>query len=218
MNKTSRLLVPASEHHTEIVVVNSRFIAAIAPVFSVEEARDFIAKIRAAHPNATHNVPAFIIGHGASVIEHCSDDGEPQGTAGRPALAVLKSSGLGDAAVVVTRYFGGTKLGTGGLVRAYTDAVKSVLVGLPLAEKIPTHTVRLALPYPLFERVRILIAEHGGQILDENFAVDVTLTLQFAAKNLTGFQGALREASKGALQVEIIETHPATIFPVGDGL
>ena len=214
MNKTDRLLIPASEQHTEIVVVNSRFIAAIAPVFSVEEARDFIAKIRAAHPNATHNVPVFIIGHGASVIEHCSDDGEPQGTAGRPALAVLKGSGLGDAAVVVTRYFGGTKLGTGGLVRAYTDAVKSVLAGLPLAEKIKTHTVRLVLPYPLFERIRILIAEHGGQILNENFAGDVTLTLQFAAKNLPSFQGALREASKGALQAEITETNPAAIFPV----
>ena len=123
MNKTDRLLIPASEHHTEIVVVNSRFITTIAPVFSVEEARDFIAKIRALNPNATHNVPAFIVGHGVSVIEHCSDDGEPQGTAGRPALAVLKGSGLGDAAVVVTRYFGGTKLGSGGLVRAYTDAV-----------------------------------------------------------------------------------------------
>ena len=216
MNKTDRLLIPASERHTEIVVVNSRFIAAIAPVFSVEEAREFIAKIRAVHSTATHNVPAFIIGHGASITEHCSDDGEPQGTAGRPALAVLKGSGLGDAAVVVTRYFGGTKLGSGGLVRAYTGAVKSVLVGLPLAEKIPTHTVRLALPYPLFERVRILIAEHRGRILDENFAADVTLTLQFAAKNLPGFQGALRRASKGTLQAEITETNPAAIFPVND--
>lgn len=214
MNKTDRLLIPASEHHTEIVVVNSRFITTIAPVFSIEEARDFIAKIRAVHPNATHNVPAFIIGHGVSVIEHCSDDGEPQGTAGRPALAVLKGSGLGDAAVVVTRYFGGTKLGSGGLVRAYTDAVKSVLVGLPLAEKVQTHTVRLVSPYPLYERICILIAEHGGQTLNENFAGDVTLTLQFAAKNLSGFQNALREISKGTLQAEITDTNPAAIFPV----
>ena len=218
MNKIGRLFIPASEHHTEIVVANSRFITTITPVFSVEEARDFIAKIRAVHPNATHNVPAFIVGHGASTTEHCSDDGEPQGTAGRPALAVLKGSGLGDAAVVVTRYFGGTKLGTGGLVRAYTDAVKSVLDGLLLAEKIPTHTVRLTLPYPLFERIRILIAEHGGQILDEIFAEVVTLTLQFAAKNLPGFQTTLREISKGALQAEIIGTDPAAIFPVSDEL
>jgi uncharacterized YigZ family protein len=218
MNKTERLLIPARERHTEIVVVNSRFIASIAPAFSVEAARDFIARIRTVHPDATHHVPAFIIGHGASITEHCSDDGEPQGTAGRPALAVLKGSGLGDAVVVVTRYFGGTKLGTGGLVRAYTDAVKSVLEGLPLAEKVPTQTVMLVLPYPLFERVRMLIAEHAGQILDENFAEDITLTLQFTIKSLPGFQDALREVSKGSLQVNVIGSNPAAIFPVSETL
>ena len=86
--------------------------------------------------------------------------------------------------------------------------------GLSLAEKIQTHTVRLVSPYPLFERIRILIAEHGGQTLNENFAGDVTLTLQFAAKSLPGFQDALREISKGTLQAEITDTNPAAIFPV----
>ena len=99
-------------------------------------------------------MPAFLIGFGNSVTAHCNDDGEPSGTAGRPILAVLQGSGLGDIAVVVTRYFGGTKLGTGGLVRAYSDATKAVLAILPRAEKVPTTQCMLALPYNLLERVR----------------------------------------------------------------
>jgi uncharacterized YigZ family protein len=212
--KNARALLPSAERHTEIVVVNSRFIASIAPVFSVEAAREYIAKIRDAHPEANHHVPAFIIGHGASTTEHCSDDGEPQGTAGRPALAVLKGSGLGDVVVVVTRYFGGTKLGTGGLVRAYTDAVKAVLDGLPLAEKVAVHTAMLVLPYPYFERVRQMVAAHGGRILDEDFAGDITLTLEFTTVHFPAFQAALRELSSGTLQAEIVDTDPAAIFPL----
>ncbi|MFN2242462.1 MAG: IMPACT family protein, partial [Anaerolineae bacterium] len=114
-----RYPIPARETRTEIQVLNSRFIATAAPVFSVEEAKAFVTRIRDEFADATHNVPAYLVGYGASVVAHCTDDGEPSGTAGRPALAVLRGSGLGDVAVVVTRYFGGTKLGTGGLVRAY---------------------------------------------------------------------------------------------------
>lgn len=214
MSPANRSIIPAGERTTEITVVNSRFITDIAPAFSVEEARSFIARIKAEHPAASHHVPAFIIGHGASTIEHCSDDGEPAGTAGRPALAVLKGSGLGDVVVVVTRYFGGTKLGTGGLVRAYTEAVKAVLADLPLAEKIATHTVMVEVPYSFFERARLLAAEHHGLILDEEFGAEVTLTIRFPSEKLDAFQGALREASQGLLRAEIIETNPDTIFPL----
>lgn len=213
MSKTKRLVIPAGEKHNEIIVVNSRFIGSIAPVFSVEEARLFIAKIRAVHPTASHHVPAFIIGHGSSIIEHCSDDGEPAGTAGRPALAVLKGSGLGDVVVVISRYFGGTKLGTGGLVRAYTDAVKAVLEDLPLAEKVSTHIVSMELPYSLYERIRLLIAEYSGHILEEDFAAKVTLNAQFPTDFLDAFQAALLEISQGTLQAKIISTNPETIFP-----
>ncbi|MFN2122854.1 MAG: IMPACT family protein, partial [Candidatus Promineifilaceae bacterium] len=129
-----RYPIPAQETREEIRVSNSRFIATAAPVFSVDEAKEFIKKIKAEFSDASHNVPAFLVGYGPSVTAHCSDDGEPSGTAGRPMLAVLQGSGLGDIAVVVTRYFGGTKLGTGGLVRAYGDAVKVILENLPLAE------------------------------------------------------------------------------------
>ncbi len=208
-----RYPIPAREARAEIVVINSRFIASAAPAFSVEEARAFIARIRAEFPGASHNVPAFLIGYGASVTAHCTDDGEPAGTAGRPALAVLQGSGLGDVVVVVTRYFGGSKLGTGGLVRAYGDAVKAVLAVLPRAEKIPTHTVMLACEYSYFERVRLLVQQHHGQILDEDFGTDVTVTARFAIWHLDAFQDALRELSRGSLQAEIIETNPETIMP-----
>ena len=130
-----RYLIPASEVRTEIMVVNSRFIATAAPVFTVEQAREFIKRIRSEFDDASHNVPIFVVGYGSSVIAHCSDDGEPSGTAGRPALAVLQGTGPGGYGIVVTRYFGGTKLGTGGLVRAYSEAVRQVLREMPLAEK-----------------------------------------------------------------------------------
>ncbi len=209
-----RYPIPAKEARAEIMVINSRFIATAAPAFSVEEARAFIARIRAEFANASHNVPAFLIGYGASVTAHCTDDGEPAGTAGRPALAVLQGSGLGDIVVVVTRYFGGTKLGTGGLVRAYGDSVKAVLEVLPRAEKVPTHTVMLACEYSYFERIRLLVQAHHGQVLDEDFGVDVTITARFAAWHLEPFQDALRELTRGNLRAEIIESNPETIMPL----
>jgi len=210
-----RYPIPAEKTRAEIMVVNSRFIATLAPTFSVEDAREFISQIKAEFADATHNVPAFIIGYGASVITHSSDDGEPSGTAGRPALAVLKGSGLGDVTVVVTRFFGGTKLGTGGLVRAYGDAVKAVLEITPVAEKVPTHTVMLAIPYTYYEQVKLLAKDHLGRVLDEDFGVDVTLTIQFATDYLPAFQTDLSELTRGEIQAEIIETNPETIFPLG---
>ncbi len=211
---SKRYPIPAEETQVEIRVSNSRFIATLAPAFSVEEARDFIERVRATFSDASHNVPAFVIGHGSAVTAHCNDDGEPSGTAGRPALAVLQGSGLGDAAVVVTRYFGGSKLGTGGLVRAYGDAVRAVLAAVPRAEKIPTHIVLLAVPYHLFERVKLLIAEHNGRVLDETFAADITLTIQFTVDQFPVFQTTLQELSHGGLSAEIVETNEDTIFPI----
>ena len=209
-----RYPIPARETRSEIYVANSRFIATAAPAFSVDEAREFIARVRREFADASHNVPAYVIGYGASVTAHCNDDGEPAGTAGRPALAGLRGSGLGDIAVVVTRYFGGTKLGTGGLVRAYGNAVRDVLSVLPRAEKVPTHTVMMTVPYSTFERVRLAIVEHYGRILDEDFGVDVTITAQFAVDRFPPFQSTLRDLSQGALQAEIVESNEETKVPL----
>jgi uncharacterized YigZ family protein len=209
-----RYPIPAEETRIEIRVANSRFITTLAPVFSVEEAKAFIGRIKAEFADASHNVPAYVVGYGPSVTAHCNDDGEPSGTAGRPTLAVLQGSGLGDAAVVVTRYFGGTKLGTGGLVRAYGDAVRAVLEAAPRAEKVPTHTVMVAVPYHLFEQVKLLVEAHNGRILDETFAADITLTIQFTVETFPTFQDALQELSHGTLTAEIIETNKDTIMPL----
>lgn len=210
-----RCLIPAKETRTEIQVSNSRFIATAAPVFSVVEAKAFIQRVKSEFSDASHNVPVFIIGHGASVTAHSGDDGEPSGTAGRPALAVLQGSGLGDAAIVITRYFGGAKLGTGGLVRAYSEAVRSVLEALPRAEKIATCTCQIPMPYALYERVRRLIEAHHGILHDEIFTTQVTVTTEFATANFADFQQALNELSHGSLAPKIIATNEAAIMPVG---
>jgi len=213
---TDPYLIPARETRIEVTVVNSRFIATAAPVFTVEEAREFVARIRDEFSDATHNVPVYLVGHGSSVIAHAQDDGEPSGTAGRPALAVLSGSDLGDIAVVVTRYFGGTKLGTGGLVRAYSDAVREVLAVLPRAMRVPTHTVAVEMPYPLFERVRLLVGTFHGQVLEQDFAAQVTVTARFAAERLASFEGALRELSSGTIQARLVGSDEATIVPIGE--
>jgi uncharacterized YigZ family protein len=199
-------LLPAEEVRRELTVSNSRFIATLVPASNVDDARAFVARIRKEFADATHNVPAFIIGGGNSVTEYCSDDGEPSGTAGRPALAVLRGSGLGDVAVVITRYFGGTLLGKGGLVKAYTETTQLAVRDVSRARRIPVHVVMLALPYPLLERVRLLVPRYQGEILDETFAADVTMTMRFPVDELPLFQNALQELSSGSLQGEVIET------------
>ncbi len=200
-------LIPAQELRRETTVINSRFIATIAPAFSTDEARAFIKRIRQEFADASHNVPAYIIGGGNNLTDYCSDDGEPQGTSGRPALAVLRGSGLGDAVLVITRYFGGALLGTGGLVKAYTESAQLVVKDVPRARKTQVHVVLLALPYNLLERLRLLAARHNGAILGEDFAADITMTLRFPVENFTTFQAALQELSAGSLQAEVIETY-----------
>jgi len=202
---TERLLVPAGRTQIELKVSNSRFIAAAANASSVEQARAFIEEIRAARSDASHNIPAYIIGHGASTIMHCSDDGEPSGTAGRPALAVLQGSGLGDVAVVITRYFGGTKLGTGGLVRAYSESMRSVLAELPVAEKVPCHICRVSTPYPLYEQVKRLFEEPQVDIQNEVFTDQVEIELQIAVDRFATLDSALSELSRGTLHLEIVQ-------------
>lgn len=194
--------IPAERAHAEIRVVNSRFVADIAPAATVEQAKAFVAAIRAEMPDATHHVYAYIVGHGATTTLGMSDDGEPPGTAGRPTMAVLKGSGLGDAALVVTRYFGGTLLGTGGLVRAYGDAARAVLQIVPREEKVERRTLAIALPYAAYEPARRLIAGHAGEILDEAFAADVTLWARLPLAEVAALTRAIEELTAGQARVE----------------
>jgi uncharacterized YigZ family protein len=202
----SPYFIPAHEIRRELIVINSRFIATLAPAFSTDEARAFTKRIRLEFADASHNVPAYIIGGGNNLTDYCSDDGEPQGTAGRPALAVLRGCGLGDVVMVITRYFGGTLLGTGGLVKAYTGAAQLVVKDVPRAHKIQVHVVMLAMPYNLLERLRLLVGRHAGTILGEDFAADITMTMRFPLENFRAFQTDLQQLSSGSLQAEIIET------------
>lgn len=213
---TKRYCVPAEEIRREIIVINSRFVATLAPVFSVEEARAFLQRMKNELSDASHHVPAYIVGHGESVTTHCSDAGEPSGTAGRPALAVLQGSGLGDAALVISRYFGGTKLGTGGLVRAYGDSARAVVAAVRRAERVPTHTLMFELPYSLLERARRVVAAFDGQVLDEDFTAQVVISARLPSERLAEFQSELTELSSGAIIPEIIETGEMLLPIEGD--
>lgn len=203
---TKHYFIPLTEIRREHVVVNSRFIATLTPVFNAEEAREFISRIKKEFADASHNVPAYIIGGGNTVAEFCSDDGEPTGTSGKPALAVLRGSGLGDAAIVVTRYFGGTLLGTGGLVKAYTESTQLVVNVVERGRRVAVHLSMLTIPYNLLERVRLMVGRNNGEVVGEDFVGDITMTIQFPVESFEGFQEELRELSAGKLKAEVIET------------
>jgi len=210
----TRKLVPANQTRAEVVINKSRFITTLSPAFSIIEARSFCKKIKSEFTDASHNVQAFIIGHGTSITTHANDDGEPSGTAGRPALATLQGSGLGDAALVVTRYFGGIKLGKGGLVRAYRDSVKAVLEMTPIAEKIVTYLIMITTSYPLYEPVFRLINSHKGNIVERDFGADVTFTVIMPLNRYTDFNQALNNLSLGTLNSIILEENDSTIVPL----
>ena len=199
-------LVPLNEIRQEQTVVNSRFVATLAPVSTIDEARAFLARVKKEFADASHNVAAYILGGGNTVTEYFSDDGEPSGTAGRPALTVLRGSGLGDVGVVITRYFGGTLLGTGGLVKAYTESTQLVVNAVGRGRRVPVHVALAVIPYNLLERVRLMVARHQGEVVGEDFAADITLTLNFPVDAFDGFQNELRELSAGKLKDEIIES------------
>ena len=204
-------IVPAVELRRETTVIDSRFITTVAPTFTVEEAKAFISRIKGEFTAATHNVPAFIIGHGASVSTHCSDDGEPSGTAGRPILSVLMGSGLGDIAVVVTRYFGGTKLGTGGLVRAYGDAVRDVVSVLPRAEKVLTHFYTIIIPYSLYQKTVAAISTHKGFVLTTEYAQEIQITGKIPVDLFPALQQELNHLSAGKINAEISLTEDSLL-------
>lgn len=190
-------LIPAGQHRTEILVVNSRFYTSIGYAPSVDAAKAFISSIRAEMPDANHHVYAFRVGYGNSIIEGVSDDGEPTGTSGPPVLAVLRGRDIGDTVVVVTRFFGGTKLGTGGLVRAYTDAAQEGFRSLAVIRKIERTLLGLELPYPVFEQVKRLIAQHEGEVEEESFAEAVTILAKFPSDQTKPFSYAVSELTSG---------------------
>ena len=191
---------PAEQHRTEIVVINSRFITTVARADTPDEARRFIQSIRTEMPDAAHHVYAFRAGYGNSVIEGMSDDGEPAGTSGPPTLAVVRGSDIGDIVLVTTRYFGGTKLGTGGLVRAYTESAQTALASLKTEVKAAKVQIGMDIPYTYFEQVKRLIAQYESVTDDETFAADVSLIVTFLESDFEPFKVELANLTAGQVE------------------
>ena len=198
--------IPARRHRSEIVVVNSRFITTIAVADTPATAKMVIAEIRTEMPDASHHVYAFRAGYGNSIIEGMSDDGEPTGTSGPPTLAVLRGTDIGDVVLVTTRYFGGTKLGTGGLVRAYTEAAQTALASLPTDIKAPKIQLGVDVPYSFYESVKRLIGQSNGMIDEEVFAEVVTLFITFVKDDAQPFIEQIITLTAGQVKPVILSS------------
>lgn len=180
----------------EIVEKKSRFIAHVQPVSSEEEAAAFIGRIKKQYWDARHNCHAYVIGPNREVTR-CSDDGEPSGTAGRPMLDVLLGNGLYDTAVVVTRYFGGTLLGTGGLVRAYSAAVREGLAHSVIIEEQEGSIYQIQADYQGLGKIQYMAGEQGFQILQADYAEAVRLEILLPWEKVKGFLERVTEATGG---------------------
>lgn len=188
----------------EIEEKKSRFIANLAHVESEEEALSFLEEIRTEHRMARHNVYAYILrGEGASERIRYSDDGEPQKTAGLPTLQTLQHAGLTDIACVVTRYFGGTLLGTGGLVRAYTQATQSAIAKSERVTVSVCIDITLRIAYPLYDQMVRIAAECNAKTLDTQYADTVTLTLRMLDGTQESFLMKVTELCHGQEDIDI---------------
>ena len=185
----------------EFVEKRSRFIGYISPASTQEEAAQFIDSIRSKHWDATHNVPAYILREGN--ICRFSDDGEPQGTAGMPALNVLQKEGLTDCALVVTRHFGGILLGGGGLVRAYSHAAKLAVDAGGIVTRALCSLVRVRCDYNFYGRLASLIPEQGGIIENTAFEDAVTVDFRIPQELEPGFEKKLIDLSNGTCRGEV---------------
>ena len=196
---------------TESVVERSRFVAHISPVQTREEAEAFIAGIRKEYKDATHNVPAMVIGD-KQQLQWASDDGEPQGTSGAPMVQLMVSEGLTDLVVVVTRYFGGIKLGTGGLVRAYSSAAREAIDEAGICRVCSIGSIRARTDYSSYERVR---KSASKELTDQNdsFVIDdieytdrVSFTALTQEENREYLEKRLTDLTNGTFEILDIST------------
>ena len=196
--------IPGARHRVDEKIRRSHFITTLAPANTVEEARAFIKDVRAEFDAANHNCWAYLVGPpGSSAQVGMSDDGEPHGTAGRPMLTVLLHSGVGDVAAVVTRFFGGVKLGKGGLVRAYSGGVKVALEGMRRVEKVSRSSLRVVIDYSAVARFQRMLPEFEAEIVAQNFAVDVSYELSMPVRHIGRFTVRLADLTNGQGRVLI---------------
>ena len=190
------------ENSAEFIINKSRFIGYGCPCETEEEALAFLARIRQKHKDATHNCYAYIIGLNSGIMRY-SDDGEPGGTAGMPIIEVMKARGVVNCAVVVTRYFGGILLGTGGLVRAYTAAASGALQSAELVSMRLVVDCKVRVSYAQFEQAQRIIAAAETRLDEPIFDDAVTLCWRMPAGREETLRTALNELTRGGAEVEI---------------
>jgi uncharacterized YigZ family protein len=174
-----------------------------------------VAEIRAEFPDANHHCYAYVVGPPGSTAQiGMSDDGEPGGTAGRPMLAVLLGGGIGDIVAVVTRFFGGVKLGTGGLVRAYSGGVRSALAQLPLQEKVARRRMQIRGAYHWISALDRLLPAYEAQVDERAFNADVTWRVTVPEEQVDAFVAALAELSRGEISVTMPEPPSSARNPI----
>ncbi|PLY13234.1 MAG: YigZ family protein [Desulfuromonas sp.] len=199
-----RYPIPARRFRCEIEVQRSRFIATAQEVTSQEDAQAFITEIKHEFPDANHNCWAYLVGPpGSSDRIGLSDDGEPHGVAGKPMLTALQHSNLGDTAIVVTRYFGGIKLGKGGMVKAYTAAVQAALEQLPRSTRVTWIELRTHCDYALLKLLERRLAEFECEQLGCDYADRVTLHLRLPEERLRGFETMFSNLTAGQGDIDI---------------
>ena len=192
-----------AESSAEITEKKSRFIAVLAHAETLDEAMDFVTRIRKQHYNATHNVYAILLRDG---FQKYSDDGEPSRTAGYPVLELLSAEGITDCVCVVTRYFGGTLLGTGGLIRAYSRAAKEALSRAPLYKNVLCDQVRVTTPYTFLSKLEHILKTENYPVLDTVYAQDAAVTILSECPRTPRLYAAVEEAFGNAVRIETIHT------------
>ena len=195
-------LIPDGNSRIEIIRKKSRFIAEAVGVSSARDARLKIKLKREEYPQCTHVVYAFIIGDTGTEVGGMSDDGEPPGTAGKPVMDVIKGSGIFNVLVTVVRFFGGTKLGTGGLVSAYSGSAKEAIEELPVIKFIPIIHFLLKVHYDLHEKVSLIIEGWGGRIEKKSFTNIVTIAGTLPESNIETCNEELKNISGGKLFIK----------------
>ena len=204
----SYLTLGAHVEHEPDKTKGSRHIANLFPVTDQQQIDDALASVRARMPDANHHAFAWRLGRGENDFRY-SDDGEPSGSAGRPMLQQLDGRGLTDVLAVVTRYFGGTKLGTGGLVRAYGGAVQAALELAEVVEVIPHATVRVVHAYEDSGALASVCNQFGLQPTDSDYGADVTVTLSVPQARAAELVRAIRDATAARAQVEVEDSDRA---------
>ena len=197
------MLILKSDAIAETKVKNSRFVAEVHTVYTSDEAKALWKHKKETYDNGGHIVYAFITGPQQNICG-CSDDGEPSGTAGRPVLSVLKGSGLTNILLTIARYFGGTKLGTGGLVHAYSDAAKAVLDVAETIELIPMNYAEIIIPYSLYNTVINRIAQAAFEVTKEDFSGNITIKGRFPEKQKKLLSELLLEIGNGRIMFQLI--------------